>query len=29
VWLASPAARGVHDERIIATSFEAWLKQRV
>jgi len=29
VWLASPAAHGVHDERIIATSFEAWLKQRV
>jgi NAD(P)-dependent dehydrogenase (short-subunit alcohol dehydrogenase family) len=29
VWLASPEARGVHDERIIATSFDGWLKQRV
>jgi len=25
VWLASPAADGVHDERIVATEFEAWL----
>jgi NAD(P)-dependent dehydrogenase (short-subunit alcohol dehydrogenase family) len=24
VWLASPAAREVHDERIVATEFEAW-----
>jgi hypothetical protein len=24
VWLASPQARDVHDERIIATSFSAW-----
>ena len=22
VWLASPAARGVHDERIVATEFD-------
>ena len=26
VWLASPQARDVHDERIIATSFGAWLQ---
>jgi NAD(P)-dependent dehydrogenase (short-subunit alcohol dehydrogenase family) len=25
VWLASPQAREVHDERIVATGFEAWL----
>ena len=25
VWLASPQARDVHDERIVATGFEAWL----
>jgi NAD(P)-dependent dehydrogenase (short-subunit alcohol dehydrogenase family) len=25
VWLASPAARDVHDQRIVATEFEAWL----
>ena len=25
VWLASPAATGVHDERIIAADFEQWL----
>jgi hypothetical protein len=25
VWLASPAADGVHDERIVATGFESWL----
>ncbi len=28
VWLASPRARDVHDERIIATSFGAWLHSR-
>jgi NAD(P)-dependent dehydrogenase (short-subunit alcohol dehydrogenase family) len=28
VWLASPAARDVHDERIVATGFEAWLTGR-
>jgi gluconate 5-dehydrogenase len=28
VWLASPAARDVHDERIVATGFEAWLAGR-
>ena len=28
VWLASPAAKGVHDERIIATEFERWLAAR-
>jgi len=28
VWLASPAAKGVHDERIIATSFDEWLARR-
>jgi NAD(P)-dependent dehydrogenase (short-subunit alcohol dehydrogenase family) len=28
VWLASPAASGVHDERIIATEFADWLRQR-
>jgi len=27
-WLASVAADGVHDERIVATEFEAWLRQR-
>jgi hypothetical protein len=25
VWLASAAASGVHDERIVATEFDAWL----
>jgi NAD(P)-dependent dehydrogenase (short-subunit alcohol dehydrogenase family) len=25
VWLASPAAAGVHDERIVAAEFEQWL----
>jgi gluconate 5-dehydrogenase len=25
VWLASPQARDVHDQRIVATGFEAWL----
>ena len=28
VWLASPAAAGVHDERIVATEFEQWLAAR-
>ena len=28
VWLASPKAEGVHDERIVATDFEDWLAQR-
>ncbi len=28
VWLASAEARGVHDERIIATEFEQWLARR-
>jgi NAD(P)-dependent dehydrogenase (short-subunit alcohol dehydrogenase family) len=28
VWLASAAADGVHDERIIATEFDAWLTHR-
>ena len=28
VWLASPHARGVHDQRIIATSFGQWLHSR-
>jgi hypothetical protein len=28
VWLASPQARYVHDERIIATDFAAWLAGR-
>jgi NAD(P)-dependent dehydrogenase (short-subunit alcohol dehydrogenase family) len=28
VWLASSQARDVHDERIIATSFGAWLQSR-
>ncbi|HEU5424018.1 MAG TPA: hypothetical protein VFU72_10790, partial [Nitrolancea sp.] len=28
VWLASPAADGMHDERIVATEFESWLAQR-
>jgi NAD(P)-dependent dehydrogenase (short-subunit alcohol dehydrogenase family) len=27
VWLASPAAAGVHDERIIAAEFEQWLNR--
>jgi gluconate 5-dehydrogenase len=29
VWLASGAADGVHDERIVATEFEEWLGRRV
>ena len=28
VWLASEAADGVHDQRIVATEFEDWLAQR-
>lgn len=28
VWLASEAAAGVHDERIVATDFERWLHDR-
>jgi NAD(P)-dependent dehydrogenase (short-subunit alcohol dehydrogenase family) len=28
VWLASPHTRDVHDERIVATSFSAWLQSR-
>jgi NAD(P)-dependent dehydrogenase (short-subunit alcohol dehydrogenase family) len=28
VWLASPEAAGVHDERIVARDFEAWLAAR-
>ena len=28
VWLASPAAAGVHDERIIAAEFDGWLAAR-
>ena len=28
VWLASAGARGVHDQRIIATEFENWLTER-
>src|SRR5690349_15454358 len=28
VWLASEEARGVHDERIVASEFEAWLRGR-
>jgi NAD(P)-dependent dehydrogenase (short-subunit alcohol dehydrogenase family) len=28
VWLASPAATGVHDERIVAAEFDQWLAAR-
>jgi gluconate 5-dehydrogenase len=28
VWLASPEAEGVHDERIVATEFQDWLARR-
>ena len=28
VWLASPEAADVHDERIVATEFDAWLARR-
>ena len=27
-WLCSPAAAGVHDERIVATEFTDWLARR-
>jgi gluconate 5-dehydrogenase len=27
-WLCSPAAAGVHDERIVATEFTDWLAGR-
>jgi hypothetical protein len=29
VWLASKEAEDVHDERIIATEFDAWRSQRL
>jgi NAD(P)-dependent dehydrogenase (short-subunit alcohol dehydrogenase family) len=29
VWLASPEAGGVHDERIVATEFDDWLARRL
>jgi gluconate 5-dehydrogenase len=29
VWLASPDAAGVHDERIVARDFDEWLKARL
>jgi gluconate 5-dehydrogenase len=29
VWLASDEATGVHDERIVATEFERWLRDRL
>jgi gluconate 5-dehydrogenase len=28
VWLASDEAAGVHDERIVASEFESWLRER-
>ena len=28
VWLASPDADGVHDERLVATEFGGWLRRR-
>jgi gluconate 5-dehydrogenase len=28
VWLCSPAAEGVTDERVVATEFDAWRRQR-
>jgi gluconate 5-dehydrogenase len=28
VWLSSPQAAGVHDERIVATEFTDWLSAR-
>jgi NAD(P)-dependent dehydrogenase (short-subunit alcohol dehydrogenase family) len=28
VWLASSAASGVHDQRIVAAEFDQWLSQR-
>jgi gluconate 5-dehydrogenase len=29
VWLASAAASGVTDERIVATEFDQWLSDRI
>lgn len=29
VWLASPDAAGVHDERIVARDFDTWLAARL
>jgi hypothetical protein len=28
VWLASDEAAGLHDERIVATEFDHWLRDR-
>ena len=28
VWLCSEDARGVHDERLVATEFDEWLARR-
>ena len=28
VWLVSPEAAGVHNQRIVATEFDDWLAQR-
>jgi hypothetical protein len=28
VWPASAAATGAHDERIVATEFDGWLRER-
>lgn len=28
VWLCSPAAAGVHDQRIVVTDFDRWLAER-
>jgi NAD(P)-dependent dehydrogenase (short-subunit alcohol dehydrogenase family) len=28
VWLSSPEATGVHDERIVAVEFDRWLEER-
>jgi gluconate 5-dehydrogenase len=28
VWLASEAAAGIHDQRILASEFEDWLARR-
>jgi gluconate 5-dehydrogenase len=27
-WLCSPAAAGVHDQRIVASEFASWLTER-
>ena len=27
-WLCSPAAAGVHDQRIVASKFASWLTER-